>query len=183
MRLRNRITGTGADFSFHRTVHITPGFLKKHGIRGLILDIDNTLTLHDEPVPAEGIAAWVNRLRRNGIKLVIVSNNKPERVQPFADSLGIECICGCTKPLRKGYTAALELLELSPGETAAVGDQLFTDIWGANFSGITSIFVDPMAQEPETERFIRLKRVLEKPFLPRKYADEGLTERERAKNG
>ena len=169
LRLLNKVTMTEADFAFRKTVDITPDFLKSHGIKGIILDVDNTLTTHDNPVPAEGIKEWLENMRSSGIKLIIVSNNHPERVKPFADPLGLDFVSDSGKPLRKGYTAAMKKMGLTQKETAAVGDQLFTDIWGANFAHITSIYVKPIELEGRHKRFIRFKRVLEKPFLPHEY--------------
>jgi hypothetical protein len=167
--LIHKITGTDVDFAFRRTVEISPAFLKKHGIKGLILDVDNTLTTHDNPVPAEGIREWLDTMRAAGIKLMIVSNNHPERVRPFADPLGLDFVSDSGKPLRRGYKAAMKKMGLKASETAAVGDQLFTDVWGANISGVTMLYVEPMELEPKSKRFIRFKRVLEKPFLPKKF--------------
>lgn len=169
MGLIHKITGTDVDFAFRRTVEISPAFLKKHGIKGLILDVDNTLTTHDNPVPAEGIREWLDTMRAAGIKLIIVSNNHPERVRPFADPLGLDFVSDSGKPLRRGYKAAMKKMGLKASETAAVGDQLFTDVWGANISGVTMLYVEPMELEPKSKRFIRFKRVLEKPFLPKKF--------------
>ncbi len=169
MGLIHKITGTDVDFAFRRTVDISPAFLKKHGIKGLILDVDNTLTTHDNPVPAEGIREWLDTMRAAGIKLMIVSNNHPERVRPFADPLGLDFVSDSGKPLRRGYKAALKKMGLKASETAAVGDQLFTDVWGANISGVTMLYVEPIELEPKSKRFIRFKRVLEKPFLPKKF--------------
>ena len=172
MGLRHRITKTDVDFAFRRTVDITPKFLKKHGIKGLILDVDNTLTTHDNPVPAEGIVKWLENMKKSGIKLIIVSNNHAERVKPFADSLGLDFVSDSGKPLKKGYVAAMKKMGLSPQETGAVGDQLFTDVWGANFAGVKMLYVEPMELEPKSKRFIRFKRVLEKPFLPKKFVND-----------
>ena len=169
MGLIHKITGTDVDFAFRRTVEISPAFLKKHGIKGLILDVDNTLTTHDNPVPAEGIREWLDTMRAAGIKLIIVSNNHPERVRPFAAPLGLDFVSDSGKPLRRGYKAAMKKMGLKASETAAVGDQLFTDVWGANISGVTMLYVEPMELEPKSKRFIRFKRVLEKPFLPKKF--------------
>ena len=166
MGLRHKLTGTGADFAFRKTVDIKPGFLREHGIKGLILDVDNTLTTHDHPAPAEGIQDWIREMKQNGIRLMIVSNNREERVRPFAELLELPFVSKGAKPLRKGYAAAMKRMRLRAEETAAVGDQLFTDIWGANFTGIRSIYVSPIEPEGKKERFIRFKRVLEKPFLP-----------------
>ena len=171
MGLIHKITGTDVDFAFRRTVDISPAFLKKHGIKGLILDVDNTLTTHDNPVPAEGIREWLDSMRAEGIKLIIVSNNHPERVRPFAAPLGLDFVSDSGKPLRKGYKAAMKKMGLKASETAAVGDQLFTDVWGANISGVTMLYVEPMELEPKSKRFIRFKRVLEKPFLPKKFVE------------
>lgn len=160
------------DFAFRKTVDITPAFLKKHGIKGLILDVDNTLTTHDNPVPAEGIIQWLENMKKNGIKLIIVSNNHAERVRTFADPLGLDFVSDSGKPLKRGYTAAMKKMGLSPEETAAVGDQLFTDVWGANLAKVRMLYVEPMELEPKSKRFIRFKRVLEKPFLPKKFVDD-----------
>ena len=172
MGFRHKITKTETEFAFRKTVNITPEFLKKHGIKGLILDVDNTLTTHDNPVPAEGIIEWLEKMKKNGIKLMIVSNNHPERVKPFADPLGLEFVSDSGKPFRRGYTEAMKRMKLSPRETGAVGDQLFTDVWGANFAGVRMIYVSPIELEGRHKRFIRFKRVLEKPFLPKKFIDE-----------
>lgn len=167
----HKITKTDVDHAFRRTVDISPAFLKKHGIKGLILDVDNTLTTHDNPVPANGIVEWLDRMKANGIKLIIVSNNNAERVRPFADPLGLDFVSDSGKPLKRGYIAAMQKMGLTAKETAAVGDQLFTDVWGANIAKITMLYVQPIELEPKSKRFIRFKRVLEKPFLPKKFVD------------
>ena len=172
MGLKHKITKTDVDFAFRKTVDITPAFLKKHGIKGLILDVDNTLTTHDNPVPAEGIIQWLENMKKNGIKLIIVSNNHAERVRKFADPIGLDFVSDSGKPLKRGYTAAMKKMGLSPEETAAVGDQLFTDVWGANLAKVRMLYVEPMELEPKSKRFIRFKRVLEKPFLPKKFVDD-----------
>lgn len=154
--------------AFHRVTDITPGVLERMGVRGLILDIDNTLTTHDHPVPAEGVEEWLSSTREHGISAVIVSNNHEPRVKPFADLLGLDYVCEGAKPLKKGYAAAAEKLGLPKEQIAAVGDQIFTDVAGANIYGIKMLFVEPIEKEPKKQRFIRFKRVLEKPFLPRK---------------
>lgn len=167
----HKITKTNVDHAFRRTVDITPAFLKKHGIKGLILDVDNTLTTHDNPVPAEGIAEWLANMRANGIKLIIVSNNDAERVRPFADPLGLDFVSDSGKPLKRGYIAAMKKMGLTRKETAAVGDQLFTDVWGAKVAKIMMLYVKPIELEPKSKRFIRFKRVLEKPFLPKEFVN------------
>lgn len=135
------------DFAFYRITDIEISFLKKNGIKGLILDVDNTLTTHDNPIPAEGVREWIENMKQNGIKLIIVSNNHPPRVKPFADLLGVDFVCEGKKPLSKGFKQASEKMNLPFDEIGAVGDQIYTDILGANFSGIKSLYVSPIEHE------------------------------------
>jgi len=97
--------------------------------------------------------------------MVIVSNNHPPRVKPFADMLGLEFICEGKKPLSSGFNRAQKLMGIPFSQLAAVGDQIFTDILGANLKRIKGIYVSPI--EHEKTRFFRFKRWAEKPFLPK----------------
>ena len=146
---------------------ISPEMLREMGVRGLLLDIDNTLTTHDNPVPAPGVENWVARMKAAGIALRLVSNNHPPRVEPFARRLGIPCICEGKKPLSSGFRRAMEDMALPKGTLCVVGDQIYTDILGANWLRVKSIYVPPM--ELEKTAFFRFKRLMEKPFLPKKY--------------
>lgn len=148
----------------HRVWDITPSLLASLQVRGLLLDIDNTLTTHDNPVPAPGVTDWIAQMREADIGLCLVSNNHPPRVAPFAETLGLPYVCEGRKPLSKGYREAVEILGLPKKETAVVGDQIFTDVWGANLFHVPCILVEPM--QLETTRFFRFKRALEKPFWP-----------------
>lgn len=149
---------------------ITPVMLKTMGISGLLLDIDNTLTTHDNPEPAEGVEAWIASMKTAGIQLRLVSNNHPPRVEPFAQLLEITCICDSRKPLSDGFSRAMESMNLPKSQLCVVGDQIFTDILGANWFGVKSIYVPPM--ELETTAFFKFKRFMEKPFLPKHYETE-----------
>ncbi|MDE6665657.1 MAG: YqeG family HAD IIIA-type phosphatase [Ruminococcus sp.] len=153
--------------SFRKVTDITPEFLKKLGIKGLILDVDNTLTTHDNPEPAENVPEWVDSMKKNNIKLIIVSNNHPPRVKPFADILGIDFLCEGKKPLSKGFKEAVKKINLPKKNIAAVGDQIFTDVLGANLYGIKMLYTVPIEHEKTT--FFKIKRTLEKPFLPEKF--------------
>lgn len=156
--------------AFRHTTDITPEFLKKNNIRGLILDLDNTLTTHDNPQPGEGVLEWLQLMKESGIKLMIVSNNHGPRVKPFADMLGLDFVSEGKKPLTKGFTEAVKLMGLSKKEVASVGDQIFTDVLGANLFGIKMLYVVPIEHEKTT--FFKVKRKLEKPFLPKKYIEK-----------
>lgn len=149
---------------FNKVTDITADFLEGQGIKGLILDVDNTLTTHDNPVPAEGVTEWIQNMKKNGIKLMIVSNNHSPRVKPFADILDVDFVCEGKKPLSKGFKEASEKMELPFSKLGAVGDQIFTDILGANLIGIKSLYVPPF--EHEKTAFFKFKRKMEKPFIP-----------------
>lgn len=152
-------------YVFDKVGNITPEFLKEKHIKALILDLDNTLTTHNNPVPPQSSLDWLDIMKSAGIKLMIVSNNHAPRVTPFAEQLGLDFVSEGKKPLTFGYTKAIEKLGIDKKNVAAVGDQIFTDILGSNLKGIRSIFVFPI--EPETSLPFRFKRACEKPFLPK----------------
>ena len=151
-------------YVFNDITGITVRFLKKMHIRGIILDIDNTLTTHNNPIPQKSSIDWLTRVKKAGIKLIIVSNNKPPRVEPFARLLDLDYVANGRKPLTYGINEAVKRLGENKCDIAAIGDQIFTDIMGANLAGVRSCFVYPL--EPETSLPFRIKRTLEKPLLP-----------------
>lgn len=158
-------------YALKKITDITPSALKKRGIKALILDVDNTLTTHNNPAPAEGVPEWIEEMKSAGIKLIIVSNNSTERVTPFAEMLGLSFVPNGAKPLPIGFkraAAELRVVGVPKNRIAAVGDQIFTDILGANLAGIRSIFVYPI--EFETSLPFKLKRAAEKPLLPKRFS-------------
>lgn len=132
------------------------------GIRGLIFDIDNTLVRHGEPADERAVALF-ERLRSIGFDTCLISNNKEPRVAPFADAVGSKYVFDAHKPSRKNYIKAMNLMGTTCGTTYFVGDQLFTDVYGANRTGIRTILVKPI--HPKEEIQIVLKRKLEKIVL------------------
>ncbi|MCR5020396.1 MAG: YqeG family HAD IIIA-type phosphatase [Ruminococcus sp.] len=152
-------------YVFDKVKDITPDFLKKKNIKGLLLDLDNTLTTHNNPIVPQSSLDWIELMKQNGIRLMIVSNNHAPRVSPFAEQLKIDFVCEGAKPLTIGYTKAIKRMGLEKREVAAVGDQIFTDILGSNLKGIRSLFVFPI--KPEESLPFRFKRACEKPFLPK----------------
>ena len=153
--------------AYSSILKVTPQVLDEMGVSALILDIDNTMTTHDNPVPIEGLFDWLDDMRSHGIKMMIVSNNHVPRVTPFAELLGLDFIPEGAKPLPTGYKRAAEKLGVPKDKICTIGDQLFTDILGAKTFGIKSILVPPI--EPEKTLFFKIKRAAEKPFLPKKY--------------
>ena len=152
-------------YVFDKVVDITPEFLRKKQIKGLLLDLDNTLTTHNNPVVPQSSLDWIEKMKAAGIKLMIVSNNHAPRVTPFAQQLGLEFECEGAKPLTFGYSRAIKRMGLEKRNVAAVGDQIFTDVMGSNLKGIRSVFVFPI--KPEESLPFRFKRACEKPFLPK----------------
>lgn len=136
--------------------------LYERGFRGLIFDIDNTLVPHG--AGADGRAMRLFRhLRELGFLTMLISNNSEARVKPFAWQLQTEYVHKAGKPKKRGYERAIRQMKLSPGRILFVGDQIFTDIWGANRAGMRTVLTDPVA--PATDEIqIVIKRWLEKPF-------------------
>ncbi len=132
------------------------------GYRGVLFDIDNTLVGHNAPQNDRSMAL-IKRLKDIGYKCAVVSNNGYERVSSFADPAGMFYAYKAGKPLGKGYQAAINDMQLEPGQVFSVGDQIFTDVWGANRAGLYNILVKPLGKDIGFH--IYLKRILEKPIL------------------
>lgn len=128
------------------------------GYRGILFDVDNTLVEHGEPVTIRAIELF-GRLRETGFKTCIISNNKEYRVKPLADALESDYVYKAGKPSARGYIEGMQRMGTDAGTTLFVGDQIFTDILGANRAGIHSILVKPVARHEEIQ--IVLKRRLE----------------------
>ena len=140
------------------------------GYRGILFDVDNTLVEHGQPVTIRAIELFA-RLREAGFKTCIISNNKEYRVKPLADALESYYVYKAGKPAARGYIEGMEHMGTSGSTTLFVGDQIFTDILGANRAGIHSILVKPVAKHEEIQ--IVLKRKLEY-FILKKYNKEKL---------
>lgn len=134
----------------------------KQGYRGVLFDIDNTLVEHDQPATPRAIMLF-EELRAMGMQACAISNNKDYRVRPFADAVGIPYVYKAGKPSAKGYRKGMEIMGTTPETTLFVGDQLFTDVWGANRAGLHSILVGQIAKHEEIQ--IVLKRRLEAVVL------------------
>ena len=132
------------------------------GVRGVIFDIDNTLVPHNAPADAQAQELFA-RLHGLGMATCLLSNNKEPRVRDFADRVDSAYIYKAGKPGIKGYERAMERMGTDRKSTIFVGDQLFTDVYGANRAGIYSILVRPI--DPKEGIQIVMKRYLEKPVL------------------
>lgn len=136
--------------------------LYKKGFRGLIFDIDNTLVPHGAPADERAVRLF-EYLRETGFETCLISNNQEPRVKPFADLVKSKYVSDAHKPSIKNYKKAMRLMETDKKTTVFIGDQLFTDVWGAKRSGIKSILVKPI--HPREEIQIVLKRYLERIIL------------------
>lgn len=125
---------------------ITPQFLAERGMTALILDLDNTLVpWHGKEVDPV-VAAWISRMQDAGVRMCIVSNtHRPRRLAELATLLGISYVPSGGKPRRRGFLRALLQMESTAADTAVVGDQVMTDIWGGNRCGLLTILVDPLS--------------------------------------
>lgn len=148
---------------------LTADTLVSNGIKGLILDVDNTLTSHGSQLVAEHISDWLDEMKKNKIPMIIVSNNTKKRITPFAKLLGLPFISMGLKPLVRGFKAAAARLELKPNEIAIVGDQIFTDILGGNRAKMFTVLVKPILLEKSFS--FRIRRKIEKRFISR-YSEE-----------
>lgn len=124
---------------------ISPQALARRGIRLVLADLDNTLVPYKVEEPAAEVAAWARELRDHGIQLFLLSNSrKPGRAQRFAEALGIPYEGHAGKPKVGGFQRAMARMGAAPEETAIVGDQIFTDIWGGNRAGVLTLLVHPI---------------------------------------
>lgn len=137
--------------------------LKKRKIEGILLDIDNTLIDYSKKLSNE-VIDWVDKAREQGFKLCILSNsNKLEKITKVADKLKMEYISFAKKPSKTGYLKAAKLLNLENSKIAMVGDQVFTDVLGANKVGMLSIYVEPINKKEYW--YTKWKRPIESMIL------------------
>lgn len=148
------------NIKLNRVTDISAPILKKYGIKALILDVDNTLSTHHGEVLTDGLEDWLQKMQKNGVKLVILSNSKQARVEPFANKINLPFISMGLKPLPFKFSSALKVLGTKRHETAIVGDQIFTDTLGGNLYGVTTILLDPI--KLESSKSFKFKRKIER---------------------
>lgn len=132
---------------FKNVTQIREDYLKEHNIKALILDVDNTLIDYDRNLPNE-IANWVEKMKKANISMLILSNtNQKDKVEELGNKLGIEYIYFAMKPLKIGFKKVKKILNLESKNIAVVGDQIFTDVIGANRMKMYSILVEPLKEK------------------------------------
>ena len=138
--------------------------LYEQGYRGVIFDVDNTLVPHNAPADDRAIALF-KELHEIGFQALLLSNNKEPRVKTFKEAVTYcSYIYKAGKPKAAGYKKAMEQMGTDEASTIFVGDQILTDVWGANRAGIRSVMVKPVKKWHEEIQII-LKRVLEAVIL------------------
>ena len=141
---------------------LTPEDLKARNIRLLMMDFDNTIVPYTTDIPTEKMAAWLQDMHASDIQLCVVSNSKKNRVKIFCDKFGIDCITHAKKPFTKGINECLAKYAIPAKEAALVGDQIFTDTFGANNAGVMPILVHAIDNH---NIWLKLRHVAELPFI------------------
>lgn len=151
------------DIIINSILELTPEFLSQKGIKGLVIDIDDTLVPHNIKEVPDDIKNWLKTLKDSGFKICAVSNNTKKRVAQFCNKLDIPFIYHSLKPLSYGYNKAKRVLELNADVVLAVGDQIFADIIGSKKAGMKTALVTPLSNRKGI--FIGLKRKIEKIII------------------
>jgi HAD superfamily phosphatase (TIGR01668 family) len=138
--------GLRPDYCFSRAEDVRLDWLRERGIRGVLLDIDNTITLWERRQVPENEMAWLHGLRDGGIAIRFLSNGLPHKLAAVVDQTGIDHVDGRPmKPLGIAFRRGLRELQLAPHEVLMIGDSVFTDIVGANRVGLWTCLVDPLS--------------------------------------
>ncbi|HEM5017455.1 TPA: YqeG family HAD IIIA-type phosphatase [Streptococcus suis] len=132
------------DFALEKAYDVTVESLKKHGIKVVFVDLDNTLIAWNNPDGTPEMRQWLHDLQDAGIPVVVVSNNKYERVKRAVEKFGIEFEAFALKPFTFGMNRALKRFDVQPYEVVMIGDQLMTDIRAAKRAGLKSVLVKPL---------------------------------------
>ncbi|HHW56721.1 MAG TPA: YqeG family HAD IIIA-type phosphatase [Clostridia bacterium] len=121
--------------------------LKEKGISNLVLDIDNTLVPKESKIPDKTTIEWLEKVKKEGFGVCLVSNNTKKRVNEFREKIDVPGIAWAIKPRKGAFKKALKILDAKPHETALIGDQIFTDILGGKRAGLYTILVKPLSKE------------------------------------
>ena len=149
-------------FKTKELTDLNPEVLKKHGIRLLMMDFDNTIVPYTTNEPTEKMDAWLKEMVSSDIQLCVVSNSRSDRVKIFCDRYGIPVIIRAKKPGTRGIYEALARFGYAQDEAALVGDQIFTDTFAANNAHVAPILVRAIHNH---NIWLKLRHVAEMPFI------------------
>ena len=160
------------DAMYDRIEDIDIDKLKKLNIKGMILDIDNTL-MDKTKILQKPVIDWVEKVKNSGIKVYILTNtNKRKKVEKVVNELKLPYIMIALKPLKRGFKKCLKLLQLEPKEICVIGDQIFTDVLGGNRMGMYTIYTKPI-NEKDCNIGTALKRPIEKKVIEKYLKERG----------
>jgi HAD superfamily phosphatase (TIGR01668 family) len=151
------------DLYFDSIRHVDLENLKNRGIRGVILDIDNTLVPMHAKDADENAISWISELKTEGFKVCILSNASEKRVIRFNKDISVSAIHRAYKPAGKAFLNAAKVMGLEPENVAVIGDQVFTDIIGGNKVNMLTVLVKPI--DKKEILFVRFKRIFEKLII------------------
>jgi len=157
------------DYYYDSVFEIPYGELHAKGIRGLIFDIDNTLTRFDEDLPPPKIAALLTRLNKMGFKVCLLTNNTNGRLNRFNRNIQLMGIANALKPFTWGIRKAMRLMSVDKNQTVIIGDQLLADVWGGKKAGIGTILVKPITEKDFW--FVKIKRIIERRMLQKYFLE------------
>lgn len=147
---------------FPHLTDVTAEALRARGISFLMLDFDNTIVPYTTDTPSPEMERWLQNLTQSEIQVCVVSNSKKSRVPAFCSRYGLACITHARKPFGKGIDRCLKQYGLLPSQCALVGDQIYTDVLGANCAGVFAILVSAIDNHTI---WLRLRHVLELPVI------------------
>ena len=157
------------DYYYDSVYEIPYNELWKKKIRGLIFDLDNTLTPFHEKLPPAKIVALMRHLEKVGFQVCLLTNNTTGRLNRFNEGMKLKGIANGLKPFTRGIKQAMKLMGTNRSQTVIIGDQLLSDVWAGKNAGICTIMVKPITEKDFF--FVRIKRVIER-FMLRKYFRE-----------
>ena len=157
------------DLCLARATDLSVSWLTDRGVRLLLLDLDNTLAPYEQPEPDETLLSWLSALSEAGIRCVIVSNNNEERVGRFTSAgFSVPYYTRARKPFPRAFRRAMKEAGVTGNETAAMGDQIYTDLLAARWAGIPLVVTVPPIRD-RRDLLTRFKRWCERPVM-RAYA-------------
>lgn len=141
---------------------LPPAFFQKEGIRLVLLDFDNTVLPYTTNEPSYALISWLRHMKEASIDLCVVSNSHKPRARDFCRRYDLGCVCAANKPFGKGIQRALAKYPVAKEQVVFIGDQIFTDILGANLADIRSVLVKPIHNH---NIWLKLRHLAEQPFI------------------